>query len=465
MVQCFAACSAAFLTACTSTGGTTASVPVAPMCTILAVNFSSNPQLDMAFVSERTDSTVNHGFARFRQIASPRGNSAVGSVNDVYAISEAWSRNSAGPVVYRAQAHPAPRRTPSDFKASAWSINTQDARGTWSTPIGPFSANSGNEEDAPAAGGLTGPQLMPVGVANSQVFGCAGARSADNAVRSTWLIEATAGNAATGTRGDVMLIQDLLSGDDRFVPNAPGPLIGPSTPPTPTITGRPGHPVREGAVQCAMTQLEDNLATRELHMLAISNGVLYHSMANNFGPAATAPGGARFRAVSQWGDVSQALGRSFGNIIAAAIVGRPTSVEVLFVAESGGLHKLWRATRFSGSGSWRPADDVFVLNDTWISGRIRPFRVAAGMCPALEDPQSSELIYTMWSEVGDDREVALGRIVSTPRTWFPGMHGIYSHFFGLSQLIGQPSASRQDTINSMVIVARPFADDARPPSP
>lgn len=460
----------AFLTACTTTGGGTATVPVAPMCAILAVDFAVNPKVDVALVSERTDPNVNHGFTRFRGIGNPRGNPAVGFTPDVYGISEAWSRNSAGTVVYRAQAHPARRPTSGDFNGSAWSINTQDAAGTWSPVIAAFSdTKSKDDQDDPATGGQAVPQLMPVGVANPQVFGCAGLRSEDKAVRSTWLIEAMAPNAAAGTSGNVMLIQDLLNGDDRFVPNVPGgPLTGPppTNPPAPRITGRPGNPVREGSVRCAMTQFEDNVATRELHMLTISNGVLYHSMASDFGPTVTNGGAGitfnRFRAVSPWGNVGQVLGGGFGNIVAATIVGRPTAINVFFVAESGGHFRLWHTVRFSSNGSWRPADEVLTLNGARPdgSGLTVPFRVAAGMCPVFGKPQDSELVYVTWN---DNRNIFFGRFSSSVQEWIPGFSGNYSPLFNLSGLLaGTSDASRHDTIQDLQIVARPFSDNAHP---
>ncbi|HKQ30547.1 MAG TPA: hypothetical protein VJS66_04605, partial [Burkholderiales bacterium] len=442
--------SMAFLAGCVPGGGrgTVTTVPVAPMCSILAVDFAVNPKVDVALVTDRTDTAVNHGFTRFRAIGGPRGNSAVGFTPDVYGISEAWSRNSAGPVVYRAQAHPARRPTSGDFNGSAWSINTQDNTGAWSPVIAAFSSTlSKDDQDDPITGGKATPQLMPVGVANPQVFGCAGLRSDDKAVRSTWLIEAIAPNPATGMPGSVSFIQDLLNGDDRFVPNAPGPLVGPATPPTPRITGRPGNPVREGSVKCAMTQVDDNLTTRELHMLAIHNGVLYHSMANSFGPATTASGGTfnRFRAVSPWGDVGQALGGGFGEIIAATVVAsRPNAVSVFFVAKSGNMHKLWHAVRFSaGSGSWRAADDVLALNGGHPSGAGFPFLVAAGMCPVFGRPQDSELVYSIWDNT--HRIHWVGRHVSTPQQWLPGMHGNYSPLFDLTNLLSKSGdTSRQN---------------------
>ena len=463
----FAASCVAFLAGCDTTGGRTAAVPVAPMCTIHAVTFDASSQVESALVSERTNPNVTHGFTRFRGIGGPKGNSAVGFTPDVYGISEAWSHSSAGSVVYRAQAHPARRPAFSDFNGSAWSINTQDARGTWSSVIAGGSANQGNNElDTPAAGGLTVPQLLPVGLANPQMFGCAGARSEDDAVRTTWLIEVTASNASAGTSSSVRTIQDLLSGDDRFVSNPSVPLggIGPAIAPTPRITNRPGDPIRQGSVTCAMTQFEDDMATRELHMLSIKNGVLHHSMASNFGPATRSTGLTfnRFLTVSTWADVSQALGGGFGNIVAATMVAGSRAVHVFFVAQSGGAYKLWHAVRFSAnSGSWRAADDVLALDGGHPMGAGFPFRVAAGMCPIVDKPHDSELVYTIWND--DNQSIFLGRIASTSQQWLPGLQGVYSPLSDVSALLGgNADPAVRSTINSMAISKRPFRDDARP---
>ncbi|MDP3700721.1 MAG: hypothetical protein Q8R72_07430 [Hylemonella sp.] len=474
------------LAACGSTPGGRAIVPEAPMCAIHAVSFTFNLvssggtvspgalSTSGVLVSERTDPNAtfasNHGFARFRGIAPPRGNPAVGFTPDVYGFSEAWSRNTSGSVVYRAQAHPARRGTTGPFNASAWTFNTQDAAGRWSPPSRVFSAQRGTEQDSPADGALTSPQLMKVGIASPQVFGCAGERTDDGALRTMWLIEATASNAASGTPGSpsIDFIQDLFWGDDRFVPNAPGPLRGPAQPPSPRLTTEPFPIVREAPVTCAMTQFEDDVSTRELHMVALRNGTLYHSMANNFGTARF-DGGAgsafnRFRTVSPWADVGQALGGGFGNITAVTVVAQPRAVHVLFVAESGGRHRLWHAVRFSGGGgSWRPAADVLATMMAWPQGRSAPFKVAAGLCPIPEDPWRSEVVYMTWS--GED-DLKFGRIVSPARPWNPGYQGVYSPLSDLSHLLSRAAdASRQTTIHSVSIGTRPFRDDARPPSP
>src|SRR6185503_2494118 len=305
---------------------------------------------DSVLVSERTDTSRDHGFTRFRGTAAPRGNSALGFTSDVYGYSEAWLRNPAAPEVHRAQVSPALARgaatptspRPEDFKGSAWSLQAQDARGAWSPVFGTSRKRTEDRTADLAAAGREVPQLMPVGLANPQMFGCAGDLTDDGAERTTYLVESTAPNAARGTPAGVMYIQDMLNGDDRFVPPDPStnPLSGtpgnPLPPPSPPVSG-PGNPIRTGAVRCAMRQVEDNLATRELHMLAIHNGVLYHAMASNWGPVTSGSSSAfsRFRTVSPWGDVGQALGGGFGTIVSAAVVAlRPNAVSVLFVAES-----------------------------------------------------------------------------------------------------------------------------------
>ena len=97
----------------------------------------------------------------------------------------------------------------------------QDPTGAWSPVFEQGTANAGDENDDPAAAGLTAPQLMEVGLTNRQVFACAGGRTQDNRARTTWLVEVKP--PTTSTPGDTTYIQDVLYGDDFFVPDAPGP--------------------------------------------------------------------------------------------------------------------------------------------------------------------------------------------------------------------------------------------------
>jgi hypothetical protein len=453
------------LGACTPRSGAgPAPLPVAPFCTLLATTFTDNPKGDSGLVSERTDPASSHGFTRLRGVSLPRGNPALGFKPDVYGISEAWLRRPGAPTVVRAQAHPA-RIATGNFNASAWSLNAQDATGAWSPPFATGSANRGDEVDDPETGGLNTPQLMAVGVANPQLFACAGGRSQDDALRTTVLLEVTPPDRATGAPGGVRRVQDVLNGDDRFVPNRPGPIPGPPTPPTPTLSGRPGNPVRDGRVECAMTQSGDDVATRELHLLTVHNGVLYHAMASNWSTATTGGGATfqRFNTVSAWADVAQALGRSFGRVVSATLVAsRPTALSVFFDAEVGGRHWLWHAVRFSaGTGSWRAADDVLALSGDSANGTAEPFRIAAGVCPLFGEERAvsgdSELVYVMYRL---DRTMTMGRILSTQHTWSNGSRSIYSPLSSLTGLLSTSSVtSRNHRLERLTVSTRPFRDD------
>lgn len=458
------ALSALFLAACGNTSGTSTGTTrsVTPIGTILAVHFGDIDSATGLYQGEphiayRDDPSASGGFARFG-IAIPRGDPTCCN-GEVYALSEAWIPTPAGPVVVRAQAHPARRPGFGDFKASGWSLRAQDATGTWSPVFARGTANPGNEVDDQDAGGKTVPQLMTVGQANPQMFACVGGRSEDNAVRTTLLYEVKPPVASSPTSGKIIFAQDVLGGDDHFVPNAPGPLRGPADPPTPTIRNRPGKPVTDGPVQCAMTQFADDVTTRQLHMLAISNGHLYHSVASNFSTAMTGNGITfeRFNTVSPWTDVSQALGVNFGTIVSAAITAsRPTAISVLFVAQgSDGRYRLYHTVRFS-NGSWRPADDVLALNGATLNGTNYEFHVAAGMCPVLGRPQDSELVYVIY-DAGTVIEV--GRVVSTPQQWPGGAQGIYSPLANISGLwSGITDPEHPWNIHNVVVGSRPFPE-------
>ena len=212
----------------------------APFCTILGIQTELAPNvLSTASAWERVDPSISHGF-KYVGTISPR----LGFATDIFAIDEAWLQTSAGPVLVRAQAHPATRPAFMDMKGSAWSLNARDASGSWSGIFAFGTANSGNEQDDPAAAAATVPQLMKVGDANQQLFACAGGRSEDDGVRTTLLFEVKPPDFSRSppTGGSKVRIQDLLNGDDRFVPNAPGPLIGPPIrrpPRSPTALGTP----------------------------------------------------------------------------------------------------------------------------------------------------------------------------------------------------------------------------------
>jgi hypothetical protein len=220
-----------------------------------------------------------------------------------------------------------------------------------------------------------------------------------------------------------------------------------------------------------MSQFEDDVSTRELHMVALRNGTLYHSMANNFGTVmrdgGAGPAFNRFRTVSTWSATGRAMGSGFGPISDVAIVARPRALHVFFVDEMNGRYRLWHAVRFSaGGGSWRFAEDVMFLNGASNAGAGThfPFRIAAGLCAQAEKPQETELVYTLWSDALET--IWAGRIVSTPQQWLPTMNSSFSPVFDVSRSFPRSNDStREHTIHSMSIGTRPFRDEARAPSP
>lgn len=438
-------------------------IPVAPMCTILCDVASSgtiswNGQV---LVSDRTDPTTDHGFTAFRLMSGPKGSALIPFTSptglpDTYAISEVWRHGAGSPVVFRAQATPASRTISSgtDFFGSGWNVVAQNPIGAWSGSLGAGSANDGTFGEPPEMAARTVPQLMAVGLANPEVFGCAGARTQDNTGRTTWLIEAT----SSGTGGSVMFIQDLLVGDDRWQANMPGPTGSGAGKPVPSLSG-PGNPMSDGSVKCVMSQVDDDLTTRQLQMFYINNGVLYHSSASNWGPITFPAGMNRFRSISSWAEVGPVLGGGFGDIVDVAAAPRPSAVDVFFVSHANNRYKIFHTARFS-AGSWHPVEDVLALNKDFPTGSTSALRVAAGTCPklgaAVFDVSTSEPLLAV---LGLSPGVKVIRRVGTPQFWQAGVFGAYSPMRDVPMGALAPPLFLRD----VAITARPFADNAVPP--
>jgi len=447
-------------------------VPVSAFCSILEAESFTGPRLVEVNSGERIDATTNNHFNRFHDISGPRTNPFIFNNSDLIAVDEVWMHRSPVAVV-RAAVHTANHTGTTDGTGHAWTIQSQDAAGAWSAPFAQGSPIGPNEVDDPKTAGASVPQLLTVGSATAQVFACTSGRTDDNTGRTTWLQEVTPPSTATSAGGMVMPIQDVLYGDDHFLPNAPGPLRGPSRPPTPNVHG-PGDLTHTGAVKCAMTQVGDNVSTRELHLIVVANGVLYHSMYSNFNIATNESGSTsmRFCNVSPWASVTQALGGTFGDVVSASIVAsRQNAISIFFVAKAGAQftqYKTYHAVRFSANGgSWRPVDDVLALRDG--AGAIpgfTPYNVAVGMCPAYpETPmdQGDEITYVQW----DDKSFAqVGRVISTPRLWqSTNVTGVYSPATPLVGVIRGVDPARDFTIPHWSIGARPFGASAKPPTP
>jgi hypothetical protein len=413
------------------------------------------------FVSEEISSADDSHFAPFRSMSPPLGNPAVlvnsTGVPDTYAVSEVWQRFPGSPVVFRGEATPATRHTTdgtTDSAGSAWTIQAQDATGAWSGVLGSGSAhNGGDERDTPETGALYVPQLMTVGVANPQVFACAGGRTQDGRARTTWLLEAIAPNAARGVRGSAPRIQDVLYGDRYFAPPPSEPLAPPppTTPPTPPVAGA-GDSTKWGEVtQCAMRQVGDDLTTRRLHMILVSNGHLFHSMASDWGTAFDGNGTpfSRFRAVSPWEDIEQATGVRYGPVSSATIVAQPNGVSIFFTAAAGGVYRIWHLVMLPG-GTWRPAKDVLALSGDAPNGTVYEFNVAAGRCPkygaGVWDESSTETVLALWGG-STQKEVLIIRVSTDGST--------YSAWQGVP--LGQMGGSFY--LRDVRVTGRPFRDD------
>jgi hypothetical protein len=446
-------------------------IPITPMCTLLC-GVGGRFQLPQVMVSDRIDPAVDNGFTPFRKLSGLLGNPAILPPPRIYAASEIWLRRPLAAVVFRAQAT-GPNPSPAGL-VNSWNITAENATGVWTTPNDfephAFGFTGGNAESDEKSVVESMPRLMSVGEAMPQVFGCAGDRTEDGKDWTTWLVEAIAASPDGSTRWQIKYIQDLLNGDDRFVPNKnAGGLIGPTSPPTPTISG-PGDPIRSGSVLCAMVQQQDDLTTRELHMIAINGGRLYHSMAFDFGPVTREDGSIlnRFRKVSAWGDVGEVLGGGFGNITSVAIVAHPRAVSVFFMAENAGRYRLWHTVRFSPAGNWRFPKDVFALTGDFANGTTDAWQISAGSCPALGagvwNESTTETLVALWGgNPANPLEVKVIREVATARQWRPGVFGYYSPWSSIQGNITGDIVPNKFMVKNIVIAARPFRDDATPP--
>ena len=467
-----------FTGACTRNTDQPPRLALAPVCALNWVNIadpgngpSAEPRF-FPFTSWRRDTASNSGFERSRNPEGlGLGNGLIGRP-DVAAFDEAWFRNVRAPQMVMVQAVRASRAgaiVPGEYE---WILRARDSAGTLSPVFGRESFRPRGQKLTPEAAAEALPQLMPVGVFTPQMFACAGGLSDDGAVDTTLLYEITP--PGQSSQAGVSLIQDVLSGDNRFLPNAPGPLRGPASPPSPRISG-PGPQADRGNVRCAMIQQDDDTATRELHVIAVRNGDLLHSVISSFGTAVTNNGRGspitRFNAVSPWGSVPQALGGGFGRITSAAVVASgPRSVSVYFTAERNGLYRLFHTARLSQTGAWTRPEDVLALNGDAPGGTVYDYRVSANSCPP---PGASS-----WTVANAEHLIALQggpnpyflpviRRTPTAQQWSPGVTGRYSGLQNISLYAGSYADGQAENIRIPVvrISGRAFDRDRPPPPP
>lgn len=449
----------------------------APVCALNWVNVadpgngpSAEPRF-FPFTSWRRDPASGSGFESAR---SPEGlglgNGLIG-LPDAVAFDEAWYRNAVAPRMIQVQAVRASRAgaiVPGEYE---WVVQARDSAGTLSPVFGRESFRPRGQRLTPEAAAEALPQLMPVGVLTPQMFACAGGLSEDEAADTTLLYEITP--PGQSSPAGISLIQDVLNGDNRFVPNAPGPLRGPAQPPSPRISG-PGPQADRGVVRCAMIQQDDDATTRELHVIAVRNGDLLHSVISNFGAAVSDNGRGspieRFNAVSPWRSVPQALGGGYGRITSAAVApSGPRSVSVYFTAERNGRYRLFHTARLSQTGAWTRPEDVLALNGDAPGGTVYDFRVSANSCP----PPGA----TSWTVANAEHLIALQggpnpyflpviRRTPTAQQWSPGVTGRYSGLRNIRLYAGSFAEGQAENVRiPMVRISGRAFDRYRPPPP
>jgi hypothetical protein len=449
------------------------------MCVIHADAWALNAisRNNKVFMAPRNDANTQGNFGAFHMVAAPIGNPAVPIRNtdglpSVYALTETWFRGGQYNEAFRAQVVPI-RRDPSDAgSGAAWYLSNQDFTGTWRSSSRFFSLTDRSEyiPELDQTNDDQLPQWMPVGDANRQMFACAGMRSEDTRVGTTWLTEATPTGSGSGPVG-VMPIQDVLNGDSRFAPPPPAPLSPPPTgPPTPSITGPYGGYITDGIVQCAMTQSGDDIASRSLHLVAVRGRQLLYATLSNFGPVTQSlMGGStrtfpRFRTVSPWYEILGLFPTSdFGDLVhvVALSTGIDQLLQVFFVgktrnAQGTDIYRLWR-TRRDGAGNWSTPVDVLQASGETANGTVYDMPISAAFCPLYGDvtggsPQAEILL--AWFEPLTNSILAL-EYVRQAKVWVPGRSpSVYSSLMRVEQT-GIPQDFRVFRVR---VSSRPFTD-------
>jgi hypothetical protein len=201
-----------------------------------------------------------------------------------------------------------------------------------------------------------------------------------------------------------------------------------------------------------MRQVNDDLTTRELHMILVANGHLYHSVASNWGTATDGNGNpfSRFRTVSSWADVEQALGLNYGPVSSAAVVAKPSGISLFFTAASGGVYKVWHTQRRSSDGAWQPAKDVLALSGDAPNGTVYQLNVAASRCPrngaSVWDESTTETVLALWG--GPTQKEVLVIRASTDGSTFSAWRGVP---------VGAMSGPFY--LRNVRVTVRPFRDD------
>ena len=458
----------------------TPTIAIEPGCAIHAnVNLTGPGRIAVngsPFTAFRTGADTD--FSAFIATGGPIGDPSTG-LPDTFALREAWQHQPIGAKVYRGQVVPATRilNNNRDFNNRRWVVDVQDAKLGWKGPVKSTSLVLDNTSPLRSDGFGSDPadeqmmpQFMAVGQAVPEMFFCAGERTADDANPTTWLFQSTPPDA-NGTGGN-RFVQDILNGDNILRQNATvagAPLPGTMGRPRPSI-GAPGAPISTGHVSCAMTQSADNIATRVLHVLAVHDGKLLHSVLTDFGAVTdgdTPPFSTvnRFRAVTPWAEVQPQWGVDIGHVGNFSAVVKGQALHVFIVARTTSALRLWHTVRFN-SGQWTAPRDVWRESGDAFNGSAYPFRVSAGVCPS---PGAS-----VWNDANTETVLALlggpsggellsMRVVSQPQLWVNGRFpSVYSPWRTLAPGAMTQIPPASFFVRSVSVTARPFRASAMP---
>lgn len=460
---------ASFATAC---GTPTRTGPaIRPQCVVIAdVSFSGTVINGQAFGSTSTATTPAR-FTPFLAMGGPIG-APTPRLPDTYAMTESWLRFPIGAKVYRGQVVPSARILDGheqDFLNRAWTLDVQDATTGWQ-PLGgalqsTLTIKGVGPDNAPEH---MAPQFLPVGTTMPTMFVCGGRRTNDDAQQSTWLFRADPPVGGQNASGRLLPIQDLLKGDSIPLPkvNLVGVPTGGNEPdPVPKIMG-PGEPVTEGWLKCVMTQTEDDVSTRVLHVLALRDKQLYHAVLSDFGPVTQGTSSFdRFRSVTPWQNIESVLGEDFGDITSFAAVAQGPALQVFAIAKKSNVYRTWHTARFP-SNEWRPAHDVWKESGDAYAGNVYEYRIAAGVCPIPEattagDPRSE--IVLAFAGGPDSRDVLTMRVVDERRLWVDGVFpSVYSNWARIPTGAMAPKLPRTFAVREVQVVARPFLPSDTP---
>jgi hypothetical protein len=131
-----------------------------------------------------------------------------------------------------------------------------------------------------------------------------------------------------------------------------------------------------------MTQVGDDLNTRQLNMLTIRDGRLYHSTASEWSEATNFRGNTfmRFKTETAWANVGDAVPIS-GYVTDVAAVAGERQLDVFIVTiDSHGTTQVIHTLRRQSDGAWSHPKDVLAESGINVSSSF-PVHIAAGVCP------------------------------------------------------------------------------------